>query len=223
MIVVCCILLSTTTYAANNPEDPLIVLSNENIEIGILPEVAGRIVMLRKPGMKNILRSDEEMWPEAAEKKPEINAFANFTAFNGNITWIGPQKEWWIHQDLNEERKSTKADWPPDPYTIYSKYEITEQLKSYIRLAGPVSPINGLSLIKEYSITEEGKVKIKITATNERETAVSWDLWMLTRLDGFSKAYVPVEQDEIFKLIIKENKKVETTPYKIENNYFTFL
>ncbi len=39
---------SYAIYPQDN--ENLIILSNKNIEVGILPEVGGRIVLLRKPG-----------------------------------------------------------------------------------------------------------------------------------------------------------------------------
>jgi len=202
--------------------EELLLLSNNEIEVGILPEVGGRIVLLKKPGKENILKSDSTLWKNANKKKPKISSSTNFVAYNGNITWIGPQKEWWTHQNLNIERKKNKSDWPPEPYLIYSTYQIVEQTESYIKLSSPVSPINGLSLVKEYTITNDGMVKIKVTAKNERNEKVNWDLWMLTRLDGFANVYVPVEEDGILELVIKDNEKIETTPYQIENDHFTF-
>jgi len=202
--------------------DGIILLTNSEIEVGILPEVGGRIVLLRKPGKDNILKSDSSLWINADQRKPEITPSTDFVAFNGNITWIGPQKEWWVHQNLNIERKENKADWPPEPYLIYSAYQITEQTKTFLKLVGPVSPINGLRLTKEYRITNGGEVEIKVTAKNERKTTVKWDLWMLTRLDGFARAYVPISESGILELVIKKNNKTETTPYKVVSNHFTF-
>ncbi len=202
--------------------DGLILLSNNEIEIGILPEVGGRIVLLRKPGKENFLKSDSTLWKNANKLKPKISPYSDFIPYNGHITWVGPQDEWWIHQELNIERKKNKADWPPDPYIIYGKYDIIEKTDNHIKLAGTVSPICGLSMIKEYSISETGKVTIKVTAKNNRDEPVRWDLWMLTRLDGFSQAYVPIDKNGIIDLVINSSERVEITPYQINNNHFTF-
>ena len=78
----------------------MIILSNDQVEVGVLPEVGGRVVLLRKPGLQNILKSDERLWVDAEKHKPEISAFSDFKAFNGHIVWLGPQSEWWIHQDI---------------------------------------------------------------------------------------------------------------------------
>jgi len=220
-IIVLILFLSSSAGGTGNGNG-LIILSNNNIEVGILTEAGGRIVLLRKPGQKNILKSDEQIWENPEKHVPEISAFSEFKAFNGHITWVGPQKEWWIYQTLNEERKKTKADWPPDPYLIYGKNEIISQSDTSIKMVGLESPISGVRLFKEISINRFGKVTITTIAENTRDENISWDLWMLTRMDGFAKAYVPVEENGILELIQKETETVETTPYKIEEKYFTF-
>ncbi len=200
----------------------IIMLSNDFVEVGILPEVGGRIVLLRKPGLKNILKSDESLWENPENQKPEVSPFGEFKSFYGHITWVGPQSEWWTHQTLNEERQNEKADWPPDPYLTYGNYEIISQSDTSIKIVGPASPVSGVRLLKEISIKNSGTVTITSTAENIRNENVSWDLWMLTRLDGFAKTYVPIEQNGILELKKSDNETIEATPYKILDRYFTF-
>jgi len=206
----------------NTWKNDIIILRNDNVEVGILPEVGGRVVLLRKPGMKNILKSDERLWRAPNRYKPEILAFSDFRAFNGHIVWMGPQSEWWIHQDINEARRNRKAVWPPDPYLIYGKYKIISKSNASIKMAGPVSPVSGVRLFKEISIDSSGVVTFMATAENIRKESVSWDLWMNTRFDGFARGYVPIEENGIQEFVKSENKTSEVTPWKIENNYFTF-
>jgi hypothetical protein len=203
-------------------KNDLIILSNDNIEVGILPEVGGRVVLLRKPGMRNILKSDERLWHDPDRYKPEISAFSDFKAFYGHIVWVSPQSEWWIHQDINEIRRNKKADWPPDPYLIYTSYEIISKGNAYIKMVSPASPVSGVRLFKEISIDSSGIVTFTVSAENIRKESVSWDLWMNTRLDGFARGYVPIEKNGIQEFIKSENKTREVTPWKIENEYFTF-
>lgn len=200
----------------------LIILSNDKIEVGILPEVGGRIVLLRKPGLKNVLKSDKRLWLNPARHKPQISAFSDFKAFNGHIVWVGPQSEWWLHQDINIIRRDTKADWPPDPYLIYGKNEIIKKNDTYLKMIGPASPVSGVRLLKEISIDSSGRITFKATAENIRDENVSCDLWMLTRLDGFAQAYVPIAENGILELVKDETNTTEATPYKIQRKYFTY-
>jgi len=135
---------------------------------------------------------------------------------------VGPQSEWWTHQDINKSRRDNKADWPPDPYLIYGNYDIVKQNDSYIKMTGPASPVSGVKFIKEISIENNGSVKFTVTAENIREVNVSLDLWMNTRLDGFAKGYVPIDENGILKLVKKESDNSEVTPYRIEEDYFYF-
>ena len=218
--IIMLLLLLCDVYAQD--ANSLIILRNKNIEVGILPEVGGRIVLLRKPGLKNILKSDTSLWCNPEKQKPEISAFSDFMAFNGHITWVGPQSEWWTHQTLNMERNKAKADWPPDPYLIYGKNEVIDKTDTSIKMSEPESPISGVRLYKEISIDSLGRVTVTSTAENIRNENISIDLWMLTRLDGFASAYVPVNENGILKLVYNSNDDIEATPYKIINGYFTF-
>lgn len=228
MLVKKCIHIITLTIVlacfcnAQNKSNSLIMLSNSKIEVGILPEVGGRIVLLRLPGYNNILKSNSNLWIDPDKHKPEISPFTNFVPFNGHITWVGPQNEWWIHQDLNHERKESKADWPPDPYLTYGKYNIVNKTDTSVRMIGPDSPISGVRFIKDVSICSNGIVTVTSSAQNIRKENVSWDLWMLTRVDGFANVYVPINKDGILRLKHNSSNTIEATPYNILDNFFTF-
>ncbi len=203
-------------------KDDLIILHNDKVELGILTEVGGRVVLLRKPGLQNVFKSDDRLWRNPKENRPEISAFSDFKAYNGHIVWVGPQSEWWTHQNLNEQRRASKADWPPDPYLIYGKYKVIEQDHSRIKMRSPASPISGIRLFKEISLESDGKVIFTATAENISKDTICWDLWMNTRLDGFAKAYVPVGDAGIREFIHSEDDIKEITPFKIESGYFSF-
>lgn len=205
-----------------NKKGSLIILSNDNVEVGILPEVGGRVVLLRIPGYKNILKADEHLWVNPEKHKPKISAFSDFKAFNGHIVWVGPQSDWWTYQDINKVRRDNKADWPPDPYLIYGSYDIITKEDDYIKMIGPASPVSGIRLINEILIESRGAVKFTATAENIRNGKISLDLWMNTRLDGFAKGYVPINENGILELVKSESETSEVTPYRIEENYFYF-
>lgn len=221
-MVIALVLFSFIGFAKAQSGD-LIFLRNDHIEVGVLPEVGGRVVLLRKPGLNNILKSDARLWEDAGKQKPEISAFSDFEAFNGHIVWIGPQSEWWIHQDLNKNRRIQKAVWPPDPYLIYGKFDVIAQSDTMIKMAGPESPVSGVRLYKEITIDSTGIVTFTATAENIRAENISWDLWMNTRLDGFSQCWVPIEENGVLDLVKSDHEKTEATPYKISDGFFTYL
>ncbi len=200
----------------------LIVLKNDHVEIGIVPDLGGRVVLLRKPGMNNVLKSDPAQW-EDPNARPEISAFSDFKAFNGHIVWLSPQSQWWIKQDINLQRRDSRAIWPPDPYLIYGDYSITEQTDTSITLVGPESPVSGVQLTKQITLNSKGVVSFIAMAKNIRQQPISWGLWLNTRLDGFARCYVPADESDLRKLAVKGNEKERPLPFEFNKGYFTFL
>ncbi len=170
----------------NNGGEKLILLKNFQIEIGIIPDLGGRIVLLRKPGMKNILKSDPTQWNDPLAR-PEVSAFSGFKAFNGHIVWLSPQSEWWIKLDINSERRDNKVIWPPDPYLIYGDYKIAEKTDTSITTIGTESPVIGVQLIKKVS-TDETLLEMEIhgpyLTLQPVESMHLTETWQLFKYDG---------------------------------------
>jgi len=205
---------------AEKPDSNLVWLINSKIEVGILPQVGGRLVVLRKPGGANLLKADSTQWQPPW---PTVSAQSKFIPYNGHIVWLGPQKEWWSRQTLNPQRKKQRANWPPDPYLIYGDYQACLQNPNAITLASPVSPVSGVKLIKTIAIKAGGIVEFDVSAIGTRDSVLFWDIWMNTRMAGFDRAYVPVDPDEPPDFMITESEAVEPTPYRFIRDYFTFL
>jgi len=201
----------------------LVFIQNGTIKVGILTDVGGRIVYASLIGEKNILKSDSELWVENAKEKPEVSARSHFKAYNGHIVWVGPQKEWWSHQNKNLYRKYSKANWPPDPYLTIGDYNIINQTDTSISMISPESPVSGLQLTKEIKIDSKGKIFFRCIAKNILKTDVSWDLWFNTRLDGFSRFYVPASSQSIKQINKGFNKKSDTLDYTVKDDFFTFI
>lgn len=224
ILIIAFILFALLCYCATNKQksgEKLILLGNSNIEVGIVPDLGGRIVMLRKPGMNNIFESDTVFWNDPAAR-PEISVNGKFIAFNGHIVWLGPQSEWWSKQDVNPERKERKAIWPPDPWLTYGLYEVIDQTESGIIMSGPESPVSGVKLTKKLSFDEAGVVTFEVFAENIRTEPVSWGLWMNTRLDGHARCYVPADQAGLLRLAESEEGRNRPVPYDFYDGYFTF-
>lgn len=208
--------------SANAQSDNVIIIGNAHIQVGVLPEIGGRVVLLRKPGCNNILKS-EVFSGIINKKKPEISVFSEFKAFNGHIVWVGPQSEWWVQQDLNKRRKIQRAIWPPDPYLIYGAFKVVAHNDTMIEMSGPESPVSGVQLFKNISINNTGKVTFTATAENIRTENISWDLWMNTRLHGFARCLVPVETNGVIDLLKKDGEKIQATPYRLIEGFFTYV
>lgn len=90
-------------------------------------------------------------------------------------------------------------------------------------MTGVESPISGLIITKKILIDYRGLVTVSAIAENITDKSVSWDLWMNTRLDGFARCYVPVDSNSVIELVKKGSDYLETTPFVIEDELFTFI
>jgi hypothetical protein len=202
---------TTDEEAPAAPENPmeLVEITNGTIVLGALPSLGGRVVLLKTTGGENLLDSDPRYWKAPF---PGPSLATPFAPWNGRIVWVGPQSGFWSQQDLEPERAG--APWPPDPFNEAGRFEIVEQTPSRLRLRGEASPVTGLALEHDYEITGERTVRLAVTATNGRDTPVSWDLWPNTRVrpDGFP--YVPLGPgEESLRVDVPDDSSTTTGAY----------
>ena len=183
-------LLATAAAAAS----PLTThtLDNGVVQATVTDAIGGRLLSFGLPGKPNFLKLDTSAGDPAAK----VDAAMDHMAYLGHENWVGPQSEWWTHQDVNPARAAAHAHWPPDPYLSQARYTITRADKSSLALASPASPVNGLQLDKRYSLVPDkpNSLQLDVGATNRREAQVAWDLWFNTRAHGDTRVYVPVAQ-----------------------------
>jgi hypothetical protein len=196
------VLAAVLAAGASGPEEggtgvELIELTNGTVVVGVVPPLGGRVVLLKAAGAENLLDSDPKRWkppyPHPALETP-------FQPWNGRIVWVGPQTAFWSQQDLRPELKQAKALWPPDPFNETGRFDVVEKTPTLLRLLGPASPVTGLAFEHEYEITGERTVRMKTTATNRRETPVSWDLWPNTRVRPEGSPYVPLDPMQMLRM-----------------------
>ncbi len=204
-----------------NNNNNMIWLEKNNVKVGILPDVGGRVVYLSLIGKENILTSDTSLWYESAATRPEISSTTPFTAFNGHIVWLGPQSGWWTQQDEDTAKRNRADVWPPDPYLIYSDYKVLSQTDSSIIMQGPESKYSGVQLTKKISIHENGEVYFQVTAKNIREEPVSWDLWLNTRLNGYATCLIPLADTTEMREDAVDNEKKIKPDFSVSQGYFT--
>jgi len=209
--------------AENTREDPMIFLENDSLKAGFLPGVGGRLVFLaRSGGGENLLKSDSAQWRENAGERIDPTPKAGWKAYGGHIIWPGPQSEWWIHQELNEKRRSSGSPWPPDPYLVYSKFKVLEQTSNSLILEGPPSPITGISFTKKYTI-KGSCLEIEVTMINRSDVAVSWDIWSNARFDGNTAFFVPGCENGVLRISGDESGKTGGLDGEIVESAFTFV
>lgn len=177
----------------------LILLRNEHVEVGIFPQLGGRVVLLKRSGGQNVLLDKNADLLDAPEEKlPQPSANGSWVG-EGHIVWIGPQDDWWRDQDLNGGRKKQGAGWPPDPWIECGRFELKERDERHVKMVGPASPITGLQLTKEITL-EEKLVRFAVTAKNTRDTEVSWDLWTNMRLPAQARGFAQAKKNEELRL-----------------------
>lgn len=204
-------------------KEPLLLLSNKMIEVGILPDIGGRVVLLRRPGGENMFKADHRQWKDPKRLRPELSAFSRFKAFNGHEVWLGPQGDWWKHQDENLYRKRTARIWPPDPYHSYGTNRITHYTDRAVTLEGLRSPLTGIQLTRTITLADDGKVAFRVRGTNIREQPVSWDLWFNTRIDGYAHSYVPVESEESVRVASRKSATSGAAYWEVRDGFFRFI
>ena len=104
----------------------------------------------------------------------------------------------------------------------YGQYKIIDQSTESIKLIGPESKYSGIQLTKSYSANSDNSVDLNTERLNIRETIVNWDLWFNTRMDGFSKVYVPVGNEDEVRMEYRNGAFQEPMPHRIDNGYFYF-
>jgi len=211
-----------TGVPPQNPERHLLILRNDRVVVGIAPRLAGRIAVFRAPDGPNILDADPAWWaPEA--KLPALGASWDYPAVNGHVIWTGPQKEWWLHQDVSAEWREHAYNWPPDPWAEWAAYEVSDRTPTSVVLKGPASPVTGLALTKEVSISPEGRVRVAVRAVNTRKSEVKWDLWSNVRVRATARAWVPVRGSLRIEHGSAADARRGALDYEVRDGWFRFL
>lgn len=211
------------TSSEKDSESHVLWLEHDGTRIGVLPDVGGRIVYFSVGGIQNILKSDSTLWDESDSLRPAVSENPKWKSYYGHTVWLGPQSEWWTHQELNMDLKLQKAVWPPDPWLIYSAYKVMEHTSTKVIMEGPKSPVSGMQLVKEIELMGQGEVVITVRGKNIRKEEIAWDLWMNTRVDGYMQVYIPINETSKIKVRANSGQMNDTVAYAVEQGYFSYL
>jgi hypothetical protein len=195
-------------------------LDNGTIQATITDAIGGRLLSFALANKPNFLKLDTAAGDPAAK----VDANADNVGYLGHEIWVGPQKQWWSHQDVNPARASAHAHWPPDPYLSLARYTVTQQDKSGLTLASPASPVNGLQLDKRYRLVpgKPNSLQLDVGATNRRDSQVAWDIWFNTRAYGDTRVYVPVaRRDDVSQQAIKTEPDVVPLTWTLADGVFS--
>ena len=169
---------------------PTHVLDNGRVRAVVTDAIGGRLLSFSLAGQPNFLRTDDT----AGDPSAPADAATGNVAWLGHEVWAGPQKQWWVHQDVNPARKAAHAPWPPDPWLSLTKYTLVEAGAAAVALRSPASPVNGLQLSKRYALVpgKPNSLCLEVSGVNRRDRQVAWDIWFNTRVHAPTHVYVPV-------------------------------
>lgn len=132
-------LLSMTSTGAVTPssDDAAAVerlqLKTNAIELSVTPAFGGRVLSFNLRGQPNVLKLGAAVEQQPA---PEVSATAGDIAYFGHDVWVGPQSQWWLHQQLNRERQAAAAVWPPDPYLSLAQTRVSVRRHDVVEFEG---------------------------------------------------------------------------------------
>ena len=183
-----CALMAAAQAAAPAPDLPVHTLDSGTVRATVTHAAGGRLLSFALAGKPNFLKVDSA----AGNPDDFVDATNDNVAWFGHEVWVGPQKAWWSHQDVNPARAG--APWPPDPYLSLARYKVEEDGPGAVAMASPASPVNGLQLVKRYALVpgRPNSLRLDVDAANTRDTQVAWDIWFNTRAHGATRVYVPV-------------------------------
>lgn len=185
-----CATPASTALAADAPKT--LALDNGTIRLEATPAFGGRVLSWHLAGEPNVLKVGEDAI--RSQRQPEWSASAGDIPYLGHDVWVGPQSQWWLHQDANPARRQAAANWPPDPYLSLAPSRVVAQGPRQFTLEGVASPVTGVRLRKRVRLAEESPdtVVFEAQAENIRDTAVAWDLWFNSRVAASTRVFVPV-------------------------------
>ncbi|HBK45957.1 MAG TPA: DUF4380 domain-containing protein [Xanthomonadaceae bacterium] len=185
-------LLATAVAAASaSTPVPELALDNGTLRVVATPALGGRVLSLQRAGRPNLLKVGDAV---LQQPRPQVSAQADDIAYLAHDVWVGPQSQWWIHQQANPQRARERANWPPDPYLSFATTRIVRQDRRQLLLEGVDSPVSGVRLSKRIALSPEraDTVDVEASARNIRDCDVAWDLWFNTRVSAATRVFVPV-------------------------------
>ncbi|PPT73488.1 hypothetical protein XarjCFBP8253_05860 [Xanthomonas arboricola pv. juglandis] len=177
--------------SSTKPTVERIKLHNGVVELIATPAFGGRVLSFNLRGQPNVLKTGEAVDQRPA---PKVSATAGDIPYLGHDVWVGPQSQWWLHQQVNAARKAAAAVWPPDPYLSLATTQAVTRAGDQLILDGVPSPVTGVRLRKRVALssTRADTVEVEATARNIRSDSIAWDLWFNTRVAAGTRVFVPV-------------------------------
>lgn len=175
-------------------EKDLLRISDNEVLLGVKPNLGGRVMLFRRHDGKNVINSNPKHWSLTDKQIPAANCKSKFIEYNGHIVWVGPISKWW--SDPQPKLTPPDSGFYPDQYLIYDRCKVLEHSAKKLVLLGNPSPLNGLQMRKTFEITEGCKVKLTVKVTNRRKRPVTWNIWSNTRFNPEGQSGFPVARNK---------------------------
>lgn len=209
------------TRSAAAPPGPPVELTDGQVALTLVPDLGARIVSFSRVGAANVLHSNPAHWTSPI---PAPELATEMQPWNGHTFWLGPQTAWWTQQDLRPDRRAVKAKWPPDPFHETARYAIVERSPKRVVLKTGSSPVTGVERTLDVELPGEARARIRVTVTNRRDTAVSWDIWSNTRVRPEGWTYVPLDMTapQRVEAFLDEDKAAGAYPHEMIGAFVLF-
>ncbi|MEZ5947006.1 MAG: DUF4380 domain-containing protein [Hyphomonas sp.] len=164
-----------------------ITLEGGGASVTLTPAFGGRVISFGLDGHRSVVKFDEAF--AAAQPAPPVDPAHSAAPYMGATVWAGPQSDWWNHQSVWPDLAG--QGWPPDPFVSLTEFSATVD-GTRVTLDGPESPVTGLELRKDFSLSDTGCLTVTAEAKNIRSEPVSWDLWHVIRVQPAAWVFAPV-------------------------------
>ena len=205
-----------------NESSEIVTLENDQLKISIAPQLGGRLIFFGSPEVGNLLRVNSKAWTDDSPLTSSDSLEIPFVGYNGMITWLGPQSEWWTRQDVVPELKKKKAVWPPDPYLIYGETQVTSLTDSSVTLKGPHSQVSGITMTKRFSLVNN-RMGYEVIVENTGNDTVAWDIWTNSRFDVYTDYCIPLNNSDDIRVEDYSENVDDSLQYSTTDDCFKFL
>lgn len=200
----------------------IISLENESLKVFVATHLGGRLIFFGSPDGENFLQVNEKAWTEKSPFPSSDSLKIPFLGYDGMITWLGPQSDWWTQQEVVPDLKRQKAVWPPDPFIIYGEYRVTALSDSSLTLKGPHSSVSGITMTKKFSLTHN-RMDYEVWIENTGRDTVDWDIWTNSRFDVNTAYCIPLNKNNSIRVEDYSENVDDSLQYSTNDDCFNFL
>ena len=214
--------VQSSILAANGA---LLVIKNPQVVLGVSTRLGGRVVVFKRPGGQNVLKCDPLAWNEPEKNVPKLIRNSIFKEYNGHIVWVAPQRNWWMNQRFDLNRRKRRAAWPPDPFILYGRCEVLLKTTDTLILETPKSPVSGIQFRKTFKIYDNGKALLTVVMKNSSNESREWGIWSNTRFNGDVDFLASIDPKKGLRIQGRYGNPAHEAglEFSVEDGFFRFL